>query len=73
MKINLLGSGYMGKQICSLFVILGYDVVIWQNSTENLDDLYRGVVPQTKFQQAIINRQLGQAGLGAGLSAAAGR
>ena len=31
MKINLLGSGYMGKQICSLFVILGYDVVIWQN------------------------------------------
>ena len=36
-------------------------------TTENLDDLYRGVVPQTKFQQAIINRQLGQAGLGAGL------
>jgi len=39
MKINLLGSGYMGKQICSLFVMLGYDVIIWQNSSENLDEL----------------------------------
>tara|TARA_B100000686_G_scaffold340860_1_gene417286 strand:+ start:1310 stop:2071 length:762 start_codon:yes stop_codon:yes gene_type:complete len=39
MKINVLGSGYMGKQICSLFVTLGYQVFIWQNSEENLDDL----------------------------------
>ena len=44
MKINLLGSGYMGKQICSLFVILGYDVVIWQNSSENLDDLLKNEI-----------------------------
>ena len=44
MKINLLGSGYMGKQICSLFVILGYDVVIWQNSTENLDDFLKNEI-----------------------------
>ncbi len=44
MKINLLGSGYMGKQICSLFVILGYDVIIWQNSTENLDELLRNEI-----------------------------
>ena len=36
-------------------------------TTEDLDQLYRGVTPQTQFQQAIINRQLGQAGLGAGL------
>ena len=39
MKINVLGSGYMGKQICSLFVALGFDVILWRNSPENLDDL----------------------------------
>ena len=39
MKINVLGSGHMGKQICSLFVVLGHEVKIWQNSNENLDDL----------------------------------
>ena len=37
MNINVLGSGYMGKQICSLFVALGYDVNIWQNSSEDLN------------------------------------
>ena len=39
MKINVLGSGYMGKQICSLFVILGHEVVIWQNTAKNLNNL----------------------------------
>ena len=39
MKINVLGSGYMGKQICSLFVILGHEVVIWQNTIKNIDNL----------------------------------
>ncbi len=37
MKINVLGSGYMGKQICSLFVALGHTVNIWQNSEDKLD------------------------------------
>ncbi len=41
MKINVLGSGYMGKQICSLFVALGYEVIIWQNSNENLEDFIK--------------------------------
>ncbi len=41
MKINVLGSGYMGKQICSLFVALGYEVIIWQNSDENLEDFIK--------------------------------
>jgi hypothetical protein len=36
-------------------------------TTQDLDKLYRGVTPQTDFQRAIINRQLGQAGLGEGL------
>jgi 3-hydroxyacyl-CoA dehydrogenase len=44
MKINLLGSGYMGKQICSLFVTLGYDVTMWQNSEENLDNLIKNEI-----------------------------
>ena len=35
MKINVLGSGHMGKQICSLFVVIGHNVKIWQNSQEN--------------------------------------
>jgi 3-hydroxybutyryl-CoA dehydrogenase len=38
MRINVIGSGHMGKQICSLFDVLGYDVLIWQNTKENLDN-----------------------------------
>ena len=37
MRINVIGSGHMGKQICSLFDVLGYDVLIWQNTKENLE------------------------------------
>ena len=37
MKINVLGTGHMGKQICSLFVVLGHKVQIWHNSTENTE------------------------------------
>ena len=44
MKINVLGSGYMGKQICSLFVALGFDVILWRNSGENLDDLLKNEI-----------------------------
>ena len=39
MKINVLGSGYMGKQICSLFVTLGHSVNLWQNTSEKLDQI----------------------------------
>ena len=35
MKINVLGTGHMGKQICSLFVVLGHKVKIWHNSEGN--------------------------------------
>ncbi len=44
MKINVLGSGHMGKQICSLFVVLGHEVKIWQNSSENLDDFIKNEI-----------------------------
>ncbi len=38
-KINILGSGYMGKQIASLFAIIGFEVFIWYNQKEiNLED-----------------------------------
>ena len=37
MRINVIGSGHMGKQICSLLDVLGYDVLIWQNTKENLE------------------------------------
>jgi len=39
MKINILGSGYMGKQIASLFTLIGFEVFIWYNQKEtNLAD-----------------------------------
>ena len=38
-KINILGSGYMGKQIASLFTLMGFEVFIWYNRKEaNLVD-----------------------------------
>ena len=38
-KINILGSGYMGKQIASLFSLIGFEVFIWYNQKEiNLVD-----------------------------------
>lgn len=38
-KINILGSGYMGKQIASLFTLIGFEVFIWYNRKEaNLVD-----------------------------------
>lgn len=46
MKINVLGSGYMGKQICSLFVVLGHSVNLWQNTNEKLDHIL-----QTEIQK----------------------
>ena len=32
MKINVIGSGSMGKQITSLLVLMGFDVFLWHNS-----------------------------------------
>jgi len=36
-------------------------------TTQDLGDLFRGVVPQTQFQKDIIQQQLSQAGLGTGV------
>tara|TARA_Y100000816_G_C25944857_1_gene492841 strand:- start:88 stop:852 length:765 start_codon:yes stop_codon:yes gene_type:complete len=44
MKINVLGSGYMGKQICSLFVTLGHSVNLWQNTDEKLDHILKAEI-----------------------------
>ena len=44
MKINVLGSGYMGKQICSLFVVLGHSVNLWQNTNEKLDNILKAEI-----------------------------
>ena len=48
MKINVLGSGYMGKQICSLFVGAGYEVILWQNSNENLEELLKNEIKKVE-------------------------
>ena len=52
MRINVIGSGYMGKQICSLFDVLGYDVLIWQNTKENLEN---HINDQKKRIEKILN------------------
>ncbi len=44
MKINVLGSGYMGKQICSLFVVMGHSVNLWQNTDEKLDHILKAEI-----------------------------
>jgi 3-hydroxyacyl-CoA dehydrogenase len=57
MKINVLGSGYMGKQICSLFVNMGYEVIIWQNSDQNLDELIKNEIK--KIEKLFNNKASG--------------
>ena len=44
MRINVIGSGYMGKQIAAFLSILGFDILLWQKKDENLsNDLKRQV------------------------------
>ena len=38
MRINVIGSGYMGKQITSLLSTLGFDILIWEKNDNNLKD-----------------------------------
>lgn len=38
MRVNVIGSGHMGKQISSLLAIVGFDVLIWQKNNNNLID-----------------------------------
>ena len=38
MRVNVIGSGHMGKQISSLLAIIGMDVLIWQKNNNNLID-----------------------------------
>ena len=56
MKINVLGSGYMGKQICSLFVALGFDVILWRNSSEKLDDLLNYEIKKIEKLYSLSNQ-----------------
>jgi len=44
MRINVIGSGYMGKQIAAFLSILGFDILLWQKNDKNLsNDLIRQV------------------------------
>ena len=36
MRVNIIGSGYMGKQISSLFRLIGFDVLIWNYNNQDL-------------------------------------
>jgi len=38
MRINILGSGYMGKQIASLLKVIGFDVLIWEKNDNDLEN-----------------------------------
>ena len=44
MRINVIGSGYMGKQIAAFLSILGFDILLWQKKDDNfLNDLQKQV------------------------------
>jgi 3-hydroxybutyryl-CoA dehydrogenase len=53
MKINIIGSGYMGKQIASLFKVIGFNVIIWHNSKSN--DLINELDLESKKLEKIFN------------------
>ena len=36
MRVNIIGSGYMGKQISALFRLIGFDVLIWNYNNKDL-------------------------------------
>ena len=35
MRVNIIGSGYMGKQISALLSLIGFDVLIWRHNNNN--------------------------------------
>jgi len=36
MRVNIIGAGYMGKQISALFRLIGFDVLIWNYNDKDL-------------------------------------
>ena len=38
MRVNVIGSGYMGRQITSILSIIGFDILLWQKSDGNLTE-----------------------------------
>ena len=51
MRINVIGSGYMGKQITCLLAIIGFDILIWQKNDNNLLDSIKN---QTKLLERVL-------------------
>tara|TARA_B100000780_G_C20721496_1_gene286786 strand:+ start:58 stop:309 length:252 start_codon:yes stop_codon:yes gene_type:complete len=52
MRINILGTGYMGKQIASLFRLIGFDVLIWNN---NGQDILNEIERETKKLEKLLS------------------
>tara|TARA_B110001450_G_C17641964_1_gene489653 strand:+ start:724 stop:1488 length:765 start_codon:yes stop_codon:yes gene_type:complete len=52
MRVNILGSGFMGKQICSLFRLIGFDVLIWNN---NGQDISSEIERETKKLEKLLS------------------
>jgi 3-hydroxyacyl-CoA dehydrogenase len=52
MNVNILGSGYMGKQISALFQLIGFDVFVWHN--KNNTDLSNEINKETKKLEKIL-------------------
>ena len=38
MRVNVIGSGYMGRQITAILSIIGFDILVWQKSNGNLTE-----------------------------------
>ena len=51
MRINIIGSGYMGKQISSLLGLIGFDVLVWDY---NNDDSINQIARETKKLEKLL-------------------
>ena len=52
MRVNIIGSGYMGKQISALLRLIGFDVLIWGHNNNN--DLSEQIDRETRKLEKIL-------------------
>ena len=67
MRVNIIGSGYMGKQISALLRLIGFDVLIWRHSNNN--DLSAQIDRETRKLEKILKvKALGKSSFESNLS-----
>ena len=67
MRVNIIGSGYMGKQISALLRLIGFDVLIWRHNNNN--DLSEQIERETRKLEKILKvKALGKSSYESNLS-----